>query len=224
MKAIRVQKRKHITLQEIESTNLGVQDTFCLTTTKNGSFIIWQDDFIGITGNCLYGAGDAKLASTAGLPESRGKEVSEAFWQANQATKQLKDNLERYWETVGKKKYLPAIDGRILCTRKKSALLNTIFQSCGGIVMDYAGLFMDKKLGGIRFDSKRRPHYLYKGKVVRRIGYFHDEYEYECESYEIACEVAKMIEECIARAGKYLKINVELAGEGKVGINWKETH
>ena len=67
------------------------------------------------------------------MPESKGKEVAEKFWAANAATKQLKDNLENYWETKGRKKYLPAIDGRILITRKKSALLNTIFQSCGGI-------------------------------------------------------------------------------------------
>ena len=90
--------------------------------------------------------------------------------------------------------------------------------------MDYAGLFMDKRLGGIKFDNLRRPYYLYKGKIVRRIGYFHDEYEYECEGREIAEEVAKMIEDSIAQAGKYLKLDVELAGEGKVGINWKETH
>lgn len=121
----------------------------------------------------LYGAGDAKIASTAGLPESKGKEVSENFWKANAATKALKDNLEKYWETKGRKKYLPAIDGRMLITRKKSALLNTIFQSCGGICMDYAGLFLDKWLGGIKFDSKRRPYYEYNGKIVRRIGYFH---------------------------------------------------
>ena len=38
--------------------------------------------------------------------------------------------------------------------------------------MDYAGCFMDKWLGGILFDEKRRPYYLYKGKIVRRIGYF----------------------------------------------------
>lgn len=172
----------------------------------------------------LYGAGDAKIASTAGLPESKGKEVAEKFWAANQATKQLKDNLEKYWETKGRKKYLPAIDGRILITRKKSALLNTIFQSCGGISMDYAGLFLDKWLGGIKFDNKRRPYYLYKGMVVRRIGYVHDELEFECEGEEIATEVAKLIEKAIAKSGEYLKMNIPLAGEGKVGKNWKETH
>lgn len=171
----------------------------------------------------LYGAGDAKIASTAGLPESKGKEVSEKFWAANPGTKKLKDALERYWENSGKKKYLPAIDGRILLTRKKSALLNTIFQSCGGIIMDYAGCFLDSWLGKIYWDDLGRPYYLYKGCVVRRVGYFHDEYEFECEE-AVAEEVSKMIEKAIARAGEFLKLNVPLAGEGKVGKTWKETH
>lgn len=171
----------------------------------------------------LYGAGDAKVASTAGLPESRGKEVSEKFWEANQGTKKLKDALERYWESKGQKKYLPAIDGRILHTRKKSALLNTIFQSCGGIIMDYATCFMDMWLGEIYWDEKRRPYYLYKGKIVRRVIYYHDEMSFECEK-EVAEEVAQMIVKAIVRAGELLKLKVHLAGEGKVGRNWCETH
>lgn len=170
----------------------------------------------------MYGAGDAKIASVAGLPPSKGKEISEKFWKANDGTKKLKDALERYWETTGRKKYLPAIDGRVLCTRKKSALLNTIFQSCGGIVMDYACCFLDLWLGGIKWKD-RKPYYLYKGHIVRRIGYFHDEVEFECDE-AVAEEVAKMIENAIAKAGEYLKLKVPLAGEGKVGLNWKQTH
>lgn len=171
----------------------------------------------------LYGAGDPKLASVAGLSESRGKEISEGFWAANSATKALKDNLEKFWETTGQKKWLPSIDGRRLITRKKSALLNTIFQSCGGIVMDYACCFLDVWLGGIKFDSNFKPYYEYKGCIARRIGYMHDEVEFECDP-TIAEEVAKLIEKAIKKAGEHLKLNVELAGEGKVGINWKEVH
>lgn len=170
----------------------------------------------------MYGAGDAKIASTAGLPEKRGKEISEKFWNANEGTKKLKDKLEAYWQSVGKSKYLPAIDGRMLCTRKKSALLNTIFQSCGGIAMDYACCFLDMWLGGIKWKG-RKPYYLYRGYIVRRIGYVHDEVEFECEE-AIAQEVAEMIEKAIEKAGQHLKLNVELAGEGKVGANWKEVH
>lgn len=170
----------------------------------------------------LYGAGDAKIASTAGLPEHRGTEISQKFWEANAATKALKDNLEKYWEQVGQKKYLPAIDKRMLCTRKKSALLNTIFQSCGGIAMDYAGCFMDRWLGEIHWED-RKPYYLYKGYKVRRIGYTHDEYEYEAEE-PIAQEVGDMVVKAIVRAGEFLKLQVPLAGEAKVGKSWKDVH
>lgn len=179
-------------------------------TSKNGYYA------------CMYGCAGAKLASTLGIPLKMGNEKLEAFWEANPATKSLKENLEKYWLTRGESKYLPAIDGRMLCTRKKSALLNTIFQSCGGIVMDYACCFLDLWLGGVKWKD-RKPYYLYRGYIVKRIGYFHDEVEFECED-GIADEVAKMIEKAIEKAGEHLKLRVPLAGEGKVGINWMETH
>ena len=170
----------------------------------------------------LYGAGGPKVASTLGLPEKMGNEKLTKFWEANPAIKGLRDNLEKYWESVGRGKYLPAVDGRMLCTRKKSALLNTIFQSCGGITMDYAGCFLDSWLGGLHWKD-RKPYYLYKGCVVRRIAYQHDEYEFECAE-EIADEIARMIEKAIEKAGQYLKLKVPLAGEGKVGKSWCEVH
>lgn len=170
----------------------------------------------------LYGGGGPKVAATLGIPERYGKKALDAFWEANPGTAKLKENLENYWEKKGQCKYLPAIDGRMLRTRKKSALLNTIFQSCGGISMDYACCFLDKWLGGIRWKD-RKPYYLYKGCVVRRIGYFHDEVEFECEE-PVAEEVARLIEKAIEKAGEYLKLKVPLAGEGKVGKSWLEVH
>lgn len=170
----------------------------------------------------MYGGGAPKVASTLGLPERMGKEKLDLFWEVNPATKSLKENLEKYWETRGRSLYLPAIDGRILRTRKKSALLNTIFQSCGGIAMDYACCFLDSWLGGVKWKD-RKPYYLYKGYIVRRIGYMHDEVEFECEE-PVAEEVAKMIEKAIEKAGQYLKLSVPLAGEGKVGKDWRSVH
>lgn len=171
---------------------------------------------------CMYGCAGPKLAATLGIPVKLGTQKLEAFWEANPATKALKENLEKYWETVGRSKYLPAIDGRMLCTRKKSALLNTIFQSCGGITMDYAGCFMDVWLGGLKWKD-RKPYYLYKGYIVRRIAYQHDEYEYEAED-DIAHEVKSMVEKAIEKAGQYLNLKVPLAGEGKTGKSWCEVH
>lgn len=113
------------------------------------------------------------MASTLGIPEELGKLAMDSFWDSNPGTKMLKDTVEKWWSNEGQKKYLPAIDGRILHTRKKSALLNTIFQSCGGITMDYAACIMDDWLGKIYFDELSRPHYIYKGCKVWRIAYMH---------------------------------------------------
>lgn len=121
----------------------------------------------------LYGAAAAKVASTLGIPDELGKLAMDSFWDSNPGTKMLKDTVEKWWSNEGQKKYLPAIDGRILHTRKKSALLNTIFQSCGGITMDYAACIMDDWLGKIYFDELSRPHYIYKGCKVWRIAYMH---------------------------------------------------
>lgn len=171
---------------------------------------------------CMYGCAGPKLAATLGIPVKMGNDKLEAFWEANPATKELKENLEKYWTSTGREKYLPAIDGRMLCTRKKSALLNTIFQSCGGISMDYALCFMDAWLGGLKWKD-RKPYYIYKGHVVRRIGYWHDEAEFECDEV-IAEEIGQMIEKAIEKAGQYLKLKVPLAGEAKTGKSWMETH
>lgn len=170
----------------------------------------------------MYGAAGPKVASTLGLPEKMGQEKLELFWEVNPGTKSLKENLENFWESRGRSTFLPAIDGRMLRTRKKSALLNTIFQSCGGITMDYACCFLDHWLGGLKWKD-RKPYYLYKGHIVRRVAYVHDEVEFECEE-PVAEEVAKMIEKAIERAGEHLKLKVPLAGEGKVGKSWKEVH
>ena len=88
--------------------------------------------------------------------------------------------------------------------------------------MDYACCFLDHWLGGLKWKD-RKPYYLYKGHIVRRVAYVHDEVEFECEE-PVAEEVAKMIEKAIERAGEHLKLKVPLAGEGKVGKSWKEVH
>lgn len=172
----------------------------------------------------LYGCSGPKLAKTLGLPEERGMRLLDRFWSVNPGTKALKDHLENFWNTTGQKKWLEGIDGRRLMTRKKSALLNTIFQSCGGIAMDYACCFMDSWLGKIYWDDLGKPYYLYKGKWVKRIGYYHDELEFECEDEATAELISKMTVRAIEKAGTYLKLNIPLAGEGKIGKNWKDVH
>lgn len=144
MKSIRVQKRKHITCQELTKESLGIQDTFCLTT-KNSSFIIWQDDFIGITGNCTYGAQAAKVAKTIGSDIEVGQQVFDAFWEAAAPLKKLKDALQKHWEN-NDKKYILTIDGRKVPTRAAHAILNSLFQSAGVICAKKTMIVWERKL------------------------------------------------------------------------------
>lgn len=151
------------------------------------------------------------------------KKLYEAFWDGNPSLKKLKENVDKYWTTTGKRAFLPALDGRILLTRKRSALLNTLFQSCGAIIMDYAGCLLDHWLGGIKWDENWKPHYIYKGYIVRRIAYVHDEYEFECQE-GIEEEVGQLIEKSLEEAGKKLGIKVPIVGEAQTGYNWSEVH
>lgn len=171
----------------------------------------------------VYGCSPPKLAKTLGQPEQKGQAMYDAFWAANPALKKLKEQVEIYWKDKGGKKKVPAIDGRLLMTRSQHAILNTLFQSAGAIVMDYAAVIMDYWLGGIRFDEQGIPHYIYKGKRVQRVAYMHDELEFECEE-AVAQEVADKIVKAIELAGVKLKFKLPLAGEAKVGKNWREVH
>lgn len=170
-----------------------------------------------------YGGGPLKLARTLGVPEWRGEELYEAFWGANPALTALRERLTMFWETTGEKKWIRGIDGRKVVTRSKHAIINTLFQSCGAICMDYSALFMDKWLGGLTVDSEGRPCYTYKGYNVYRLVYMHDEFVWGCHE-DIAEEIGQLGVKSIQKAGEYLKMLVPLNGEYKIGQNWATVH
>lgn len=175
-------------------------------------------------GYCLaYGGQGPKLATTLRKPEREGNPLYEAYWAANPALKQLKDKVEYEWEAIGQKKWITGIDGRRLYSRSKHSLVNLLFQSTGAIIVDYAVCLFDQKMGNLSLDELGRPFYRYKGKTVKRVQYFHDEYGVECDA-SIAEEVAKIMEWTMVEAGKRLKLNVPLVGEAKLGLTWADTH
>lgn len=169
-----------------------------------------------------YGAAPPKIASTLGLPESRGKALFESFWAANPALKLLKDAIERCWIS-NKKVWIPGIDGRRLHSRSQHSLVNLLFQSTGAIIVDYTLCLFDKLMGGLELDEMGRPYYNYHGYTIKRVQYFHDEFGVEVPSY-IAPHIAEVMEWCMVEAGVRLKLKVPLIGEAKIGLNWMETH
>ena len=143
------------------------------TNKDNPNFKPWRNK--SKTGSYLlaYGGGVGKLASSLGLSKTEAQIAYDNYWIANYGLGQFKDKVEQYFSTVGKNKYVPAWDGRLLSVRGKNVLVNCLGQSLGAIAMSITACFMDAKLGEMYIDKLGRPYYLYKGKVVKRVSMVH---------------------------------------------------
>lgn len=171
-----------------------------------------------------FGASAGKLAKTLGKSEKQGKVLYDRFWEVNDALGKFKKAVENFFDTTGKKKFVPAIDGRLLTVRSKHSLVNLLFQSCLAILMEMVCCIFDAKMGELYLDELGRPYYLYKGEyIVRRRTFSHDELQVSCPP-EVAGEIGQLVADAIEEAGAKLKIAVKMEGEYKVGRNWCETH
>lgn len=154
-----------------------------------------------------YGCGAAKLAATIGCTVSEAKIILEDYWEANIGLKILKEQLEEAWN---KRKYILSIDKRPLTVRYPHALINTLFQSAGSIVMKVALCILNKSIEDEYLEAKF-------------VGNYHD--EIQCDVIEEDAErVAVLARESIIKAGEYFNMKVPLDGESKIGKNWAEVH
>jgi hypothetical protein len=170
-----------------------------------------------------FGGGAPKLASSLGLSKEEGKKAFNNYWEMNKGLGLLKKNVESYFETTGKNKYIPAIDGRLVSVRGKNVLLSCLGQGLGAISMSYAACLLDTWFGDFYLDELGRPYYIVQGYKVKRIMAVHDEYSWECEE-GIQEYVKELAVRAIKKAGEILKLSLKLDGEGKVGRSWLDVH
>lgn len=170
-----------------------------------------------------FGGGAPKLASSLGLSKEEGKKAFDNYWEMNKGLGLLKKNVEQYFETTGKNKYIPAIDGRLVSVRGKNVLLSCLGQGLGAISMSYASCLLDTWFGDLYLDELGRPYYIANGYKVKRIMAVHDEYSWECQA-GIEDYVKELAVKAIERAGEILKLSLPLGGEGKVGRSWLDVH
>ncbi|CAB4141028.1 bifunctional 3'-5' exonuclease/DNA polymerase [uncultured Caudovirales phage] len=157
----------------------------------------------------LYGAGPGKLASIAKRSKAEGAKAKRDLIRRWKGMKALLDKLERF---VERGDTIPGLDGRRLYVRKAHAVLNTLLQSAGAIVMKQAKVLVGQALRERLGDGR-----------WRFVANVHDEFQIECEpaDAEIVREVALW---AIPEAGRRLGLRVPLAGEAKVGRTWADTH
>jgi len=172
-----------------------------------------------------FGGGAPKLASSLGLSKVEGQKAFDNYWLQNKGLGLLKKAVEAYFDGPGCGKYIPAIDGRLVSVRGKNVLLSCLGQGLGAICMSYAACLMDTWLGEMFLDGLGRPYYLLDGKIVKRVGMFHDEYSWEVEDGAEEA-VRTMSVDAIIKAGEFLKLSLPLNGEGKKSFegSWKDVH
>lgn len=211
--------------------------------TKAAGSKVTRSQGKNITYAVLYGATAPKIAKMLDIDMKAGKAIIQAFWKKNWGLKNVKDDLELYWETTDKK-YIRGADGRKVYTRSKHSLLNCLFQSAGAIVMDTT---LEKVRIKVRDENLRG----------QRILFVHDEVEYifpeaDCEKLIFDTQkeaeahddgrnwsqpfekdgkfiksysrIGEIICESMVEAGKELGSPVEMTASYDVGIDWSEVH
>jgi DNA polymerase I-like protein with 3'-5' exonuclease and polymerase domains len=154
----------------------------------------------------LYGAGAAKIGSTAGVSPTKGKKLIDNFLDNTPALKKLKEKIAR----LSANGLLPALDGRKVWVRNAHAALNTLLQSAGAIVA---------KQWLVECDEALKLH----GINAKLIAFVHDETQWEVAK-EDAEKAMKIIEYSATQAGIVLKFRCPVAAEGKIGNNWRDCH
>lgn len=185
-----------------------------------------------ITYGVMYGAQKDKVADMLDIVPEVGQQVIDAFWDTNFGLKGRKEALEKFWEATGKK-FIYAFDGHAIWTRSKHSLLNAYQQNGGASLCDLVGLLVHRNLVTLRIDNKT-----WYDLGVRRIIYYHDEFQYEIPDnglfktvYEFdtleELEKFKAEEEAKGRiftGNKYKKARKDENGEEVVDSNGKTVY
>lgn len=200
---IRSQKTTQMTCQKLVKTKLPNDDVFCITT-NNGTFIIWQDDFIGITGNsAMYGVGAPKLARELKVPVSEAKKLLEAYWKKNWAVKAYAENA-KIKKVNGQEWVYNPVSKFWYSLRSRKDIWSTTNQS--------TGVFC--------FDSWIREFRKVRSQLTMQM---HDEIGIEIKEGS-RDKAEKLLRDAIDKVNEKLKLNVNLDISVQFGKSYADIH
>lgn len=156
----------------------------------------------------LYGAQGERLGRILGSTTEVGARTRHQFAQRIEGLAQLIRGVQKVGLAKG---YLIGLDGRKLFCRDKHAMLNTLLQGFGAIVMKLATVLACEEI------YRKYPH---RAELMLHV---HDEMQFECEP-EIKHEVGRICVWAFEEAGRQLGVRLPLTGEYKHGESWADTH
>lgn len=153
----------------------------------------------------LYGAGDAKIAATLGVPLKEGRETKRVFLEKLGADKLIEEC--KYEQSTGR---VPLCDGSWVVCPSPHAALNYKLQGGGSRIMSLASILLRRRIRHLGLDS-------------RKVGDIHDEWQFDVHPRDAESHARESVQ-AIRKAGELLKLNVPFDGEAKQGLTWAETH
>lgn len=154
----------------------------------------------------LYGAQPTKLGSIIGGGYKEGNAMLNKFLKELPKLSILQQKVDRYLA----KGALPGLDGRLIRVRSSHAILNTLLQGAGAVVMKKALVILTEMLYNNNIEYK----------LVANV---HDEFQIEAPEY-LGEAVGICGVQAIKQAGVELGLRCPLDAEYKIGRNWSETH
>lgn len=174
----------------------------------------------------MFGSGDAKLGRMVGGGTEEGVLVRRAMLSVAPGFAELIHSLTAEWKKNAKRQYNPkwnktewrngwikGLDGRPIHIDSEHKILVFMLQSDEAIMMAAAYVLANKKL---------RAKYTY-GEQFGVVCWMHDEVTVECD-LDIAEDVGKIMEQCIADAGNFYNIACPHEGESAIGKDWFQIH
>jgi len=172
-----------------------------------------RDDAKSCVYSAVYGASANKVATTLGLPESKGKKIINEVETIFPGISTLKPKVEK----ASARGFLVGLDGRKIHMRRdsdgklmKHKALNYLFQGGGAVAMKVILCYLDE--------------YIKRDKAeVYFVGNIHDEVQAEVAKEWIDW-YTESVHRAFDKAAKFLSMRCPLAAEVKVGDTWAETH
>lgn len=192
-----------------------VTDVFCLTT-ENGNFVVRQNGFITVTGNCnyasTYGAQPPTIARSAGVSLELGKKLFDGYWKLNWAVKAIAESQYLINCSKGLKWLVNPINGFCYNIRKVSDVFSTLNQGTGSFFFD---MWVDNVMNKMQND-----------RGCKELGLLmHDELMFEVLDSETEKDkYRKLVLDSIEEVNQTYKLRRRLGCDVDFGDNYSQIH
>jgi DNA polymerase-1 len=160
-----------------------------------------------ITYATLMGAGDARIASEAGISLKEARAAKKLFFEKVPGLRRL---ITRLQKELGRTGRISLCDGSKVLVSSDHMVIPYLLQGDESRIMKLASIYVDEMVRKEKLD-------------VLKVGDIHDEWQSDVllEHVERYIEICR---ECFKRAGEFFEYRLPIECDAAVGLTWAETH